>query len=290
MSWRAVAKKDFLDAIRSRLLIVLTVLFAMFSTAAGYFITEIDGGGPFVGELTSLALIQSLASVTGIFIPIVAIAAAYRSLAGERESGTLKILLSLPNSRADAVLGKFLGRIAVVSFALFVGFSAGLVVTAVFADAFSPTAYLVFVATSFLFAAVFVAITVGVSAFTSSTSRAAYGTFGLFIIFQFIWESLATGVIYALNGFSFEGIEEGDTLVDLFDVLAILNPTTAYEQGTTWAVRPILKELGQLEGVEVELVTDAPFYLQDWFGFIVMAVWILLPLAIGYYRFESTDL
>ena len=284
MSWQAVAEKDFRDAIRSRLLIVLTLLFTLFSAGAAYLVTEIDPPqqAAFTGEVTTVLLISGLVSATAVFIPIVSIAVAYRSLAGERDSGSLKLLLSLPNSRFDVVLGKFIGRSGVVAAALFVGFAVGIVVTASLADAFSPLEYVVFVGISMLFSFVFIAITVGVSAFTSSTSRAAYGAFGLFVVFQFLWSSLAQGVAYAVNGFSFEGIEEGDAVFELFQVLTILDPTAAYQQGTLWVVRRVAEE--------GESTSDLAFYLQDWFGFIVMALWIVVPLAIGYTRFESSDL
>lgn len=284
MSWQAVAEKDFRDAIRSRLLIVLTLLFTLFSAGAAYLVTEIDPPqqAALTGEVTTVLLISGLVSATAVFIPIVSIAVAYRSLAGERDSGSLKLLLSLPNSRLDVVLGKFVGRSGVVAVALFVGFAVGIVVTASLADAFSPLEYVVFVGISMLFAFVFIAITVGVSAFTSSTSRAAYGAFGLFVVFQFLWSSLAQGVAYAVNGFSFEGIEEGDAVFELFQVLTILDPTAAYQQGTLWVVRR-LADSGESN-------PDLAFYLQDWFGFIVMALWIVVPLAIGYTRFESSDL
>jgi ABC-2 type transport system permease protein len=284
MSWLAVAKKDFRDSVRSRLMLVLLVLFALFAAGAGYFVTEIDQpGGPFQSELTTILLITGLVSATAIFIPIVSIAAAYQSLAGERESGSLKLLLSLPNSRLDVVVGKFLGRSAVVAVALLVGFAVGLVTTATLADAFSAGEYLVFVGVSLLFAFVFVAITVGISAFTASTSRAAYGAFGLFVVFQFLWGVVAQGLVYVLNGFSFEEIEEGDTLFNLFEFIQVIDPTQAYQQATLWVVRLMADQQEEAAG-------DAAFYLQDWFGFIVLVVWILVPLAVGYYRFDTSDL
>ena len=286
MSWQAVAEKDFRDAIRSRLLVALTALFALFAAGAAYVVTEIDPPqqAQFTGEVTTVLLIVGLVQATAVFIPIVAIAVAYRSLAGERESGSLKLLLSLPNSRRDIVFGKFLGRSGVVAAALLVGFAIGLVVTAALADAFSPLEYLTFVFISLLFAFVFVAITVGISSFTASTSRAAYAAFGLFAVFQFLWSLLARGLIYVLNGFSFEGIEEGDALFELFQVLSILDPTTAYSQATVWVVRRIA------DSEEAQSAAGAAFYLQDWFGFVILAVWIAVPLAVGYLRFEAVDL
>ncbi|QLD85866.1 ABC transporter permease [Natronomonas halophila] len=284
MSWQAVAQKDFRDAIRSRLLIALTALFALFAVGAAYVVSEIQPPqqAALTGEVTTVLLIVGLVQATAVFIPIVAIAVAYRALAGERQSGSLKVLLSLPNSRADVVFGKFLGRAGVVTVALFVGFAVGLVATAALAEAFSALEYIVFVGTSLLFAFVFVSIAVGVSAFTSSTSRAAYGSFGIFVVFQFLWGILSQGIVYGLNGFSFEGVQQGDPLSDLFQVLTIIDPTAAYQQATNWTVRLL---------AENQEVQDAPaFYLEPWFGFVIMAIWIILPLAIGYYRFEASDL
>jgi ABC-2 type transport system permease protein len=284
MSWQAVAQKDFRDAIRSRLLIALTVLFALFAVGAAYVVSEIQPPqqAALTGEVTTVFLIIGLAGATAVFIPIVAIAASYRALAGERQSGSLKVLLSLPNSRADVVVGKVLGRAGVVTVALLVGFAVGLVATAALAEAFSALEYIAFVGTSLLFALVFVSIAVGVSAFTASTSRAAYGSFGIFVVFQFLWSVLVQGVVYALNGFSFEGLQQGSTLFDVAQVLQILNPATAYQQGTRWTVRLLA------ENQEVQ--SASAFYLEPWFGFVIMAIWIILPLAIGYYRFESADL
>jgi ABC-2 type transport system permease protein len=284
MSWQAVAQKDFRDAIRSRLLIALTVLFALFAVGAAYVVSEIQPPqqAALAGEVTTVFLIIGLAGATAVFIPIVAIAASYRALAGERQSGSLKVLLSLPNSRADVVVGKVLGRAGVVTVALLVGFAVGLVATAALAEAFSALEYIAFVGTSLLFALVFVSIAVGVSAFTASTSRAAYGSFGIFVVFQFLWSVLVQGVVYALNGFSFEGLQQGSTLFDVAQVLQILNPATAYQQGTRWTVRLLA------ENQEVQ--SASAFYLEPWFGFVIMAIWIILPLAVGYYRFEASDL
>ncbi|MFB9809145.1 hypothetical protein ACFFQF_30455 [Haladaptatus pallidirubidus] len=39
------------------------------------------------------------------------------------------------------------------------------------------------------------------------------------------------------------------------------------------------------------LVTgDAPFYLEGWFALVILFVWLLLPVSLGYLRFRSVDL
>lgn len=289
MSWQAVAEKDFRDAMQSRLLIGLTALFVLFAAGIAYDAFELRPPPEvrFGAAATTFILIRDMVNPVSVFVPLVAIAAAYRSIAGERQSGSLKILLSLPNSRVDIVVGKFLGRAGVVAAALLLGFAIGMVTTAFLADDFAIVEYLAFVSITLLLAFVFVSIAVGVSAFTKSTFWAGIGAFGIFVLFQFLWPILALGAIYALNGFEFPGADEqlAEWLQNLFDVLLVIDPTTAYRQGVLWVVR-LLAEDQEAQ----QAAADAPFYVQDWFGFVVLAFWIVLPLAIGYLRFESSDL
>lgn len=292
MSWQAVAEKDFRDAIRSRLLLALTVLFVLFSGGAAYFAAQIRPPAQvqFGGELTTLALIGGLTGPVSVFIPVVAIAAAYRAVAGERQSGSLKLLLSLPNSRQDVLVGKFLGRAGVVSAALLVGFGVGLFVVAILAEEFSALEYLAFVFVSLLLAFVFVSVAVGVSAFTTSTSRAAYGAFGIFALFQFLWSVLVAGFVYVANGFEFPGPEEDfpEWLRTAAEFLTIIDPTAAYQQGVLWVGRKLAESAnGQ---AQAGAATDGPFYVQDWFGFVVLLFWIAVPLLVGYWRFQQADL
>ena len=292
MSWQAVAEKDFRDAIRSRLLLALTVLFVLFAGGSAYFAAQIRPPAQvqFGGELTTLALIGGLTGPVSVFIPVVAIAAAYRAVAGERQSGSLKLLLSLPNSREDVVFGKFLGRAGVVSVALLVGFTVGLFVVATLAEEFSVLEYLVFVFVSLLLAYVFVSVAVGVSAFTASTSRAAYGAFGIFVVFQFLWNVLVAGFVYVGNGFGFPGPEEEfpEWLRTAAEFLTIVDPTAAYQQGVLWVGRQLAESAnGQ---AQAGAATDGPFYVQDWFGFVVLLFWVAVPLLVGYWRFQQVDL
>jgi ABC-2 type transport system permease protein len=270
------------------LLLALTVLFVLFAFGLSYYVSELNQQAQIqrqvVGEVTTLFLISFFVGPVAIFIPIVAIAASYRSIAGERQSGSLKVLLSLPNNRAHVVVGKFLGRSGVVALALLVGFGMGLVTTAILAGDIKVTEYLVFVLASLLLGFAFVSISVGVSAFTASTSRAAYGAFGIFFVFQFLWDVIVTAFVYVANGFSLPGRGEQlpDWVSNVSDLLYVVDPTSAYQQGVIWTVRRI-SENTQNQGA------DAPFYAQDWFGFVFLLLWIALPLAVGYRRFESSD-
>lgn len=281
MSWLAVAEKDFRDAIRSRLMIGVAVIFVAFT-----------GGGIALGSAfgiesgaVTVLILQVLLSGMSIFIPLIAIGIAYQSIAGERESGSLKLLLSLPNSRLDVVIGKFLGRSAVLSVAVVIGFISMLIATAItFEGDIQPTVILTFMLSVLVLTIVFVSIAVSVSAFSRSTFSAAMGGFGFFVLFQFAWGGLIFLLRYVANGFETPGL--GAQAPSWAEFLYVANPMTGWEQATAWLLRRVSEEQSTQQAQQA---ADA-FYLEPWFGFVVLAAWIVLPLVVGYLRFESSDL
>ncbi|PSQ36824.1 ABC transporter [Halobacteriales archaeon QS_9_70_65] len=278
MSVLAVAEKDFRDAVRSRLMIVVAVMFVAL-TGGGVLLATTAGGEASLGILGAIG---ALRSGTAIFVPIIALGIAYRAIAGEQASGSLKLLLSLPNSRLDVVLGKFLGRAAVVTVAIVIGFVSMLLAAALTVDqGIQPEVIVVFMLSALLLAIVFISIAVSVSAFTNSTFAAAIGSFSFFILFQFAWRGLIFLIRYAVNGFSFEDIPA--EAPDWVEVMTILNPQTGWTQADRWLVNRVA------DSQETQQTADA-FYLEPWFGFVVLGLWIVLPLVVGYLRFESADL
>ena len=277
MSWSAVARKDFWDAIRSRLIIGIAGLFVVFIALGAGIGVALGYGGDGVRLIMTLLL-----SAAGVLVPLIAIGVSYRAIAGERDTGTLKILLSLPNSRADVIIGKFLGRSAVVSVAVLVGFLFGLISFAAAAEGdIQIGTYLGFTFTTLLLGIVFVSIAVSVSAFTASTFRSGIGSFGLFIIFWQLWGWFVFLLRYVANGFEMPGLFEEPP--DWAQFVDFLSPITAYNESTAWLFNQLLDQ-------ETERIPLEPYGLEGWFGFVVIAVWIALPLAIGYLRFESSDL
>ena len=279
MSFVAVAEKDFRDAIRSRLMIVVAVMFVAF-TGGGVALGQAFGlqSGTVVGLILSVML-----QGTAIFIPLVALGIAYRSIAGERESGSLKVLLSLPNSRLDVVIGKFLGRSAVVSVAIVVGFISMLIAAAATFEGNIPAeSILMFMLAALLLAVVFVSVAVSVSAFADSSFAAAIGAFGFFVLFQFAWGGLVYLLRYLVNGL--EAPDLGAERPEWARVLLNVNPMEGWRTSADWLITKLA------ENSEVSQEPADAFYLEPWFGFVVLAVWVVLPLVVGYLKFESADL
>ena len=277
MSIRAVAEKDFRDAIRSRLMIAVAVMFVAFTGGGVALGAASEFGGDNALGLITLLMLRG----TSVFIPIIALGIAFKSIAGERESGSLKVLLSLPNSRLDVVIGKFLGRTAVVFAAVVVGFVSLLVAAAIaFSGDLDVMGIVGFMLAALLLGIVFVSIAVSLSAFTRSTFGAAVGAGSVFVLFQFAWAGLVFLLRYAVNGFDWPSGERPDWA----EVLTSVNPMEGWRTSTNWLVNELAEsgETGQQSA-------DA-FYLEPWFGFVVLALWIVLPLVVGYLRFEYSDL
>lgn len=295
MSFATVAKKDFQDSARSRWLWGLTVLFVLFAGGAAYLYGGTDLFVSEGGTRTTQGFIGLLAGAAGLLVPVIALLAGHKAIVGERESGSLKLLLSLPHTRKDAVIGKFIGRTGVVTASILIGFLVATVLGAVLFGQFDPLEFIAFTGITVLLAFAYISISMGLSAATASASRAAAIAFGFWLVFEFLWGIIGFGLLWATNGFSLGGLGENG-LPEWYFLFLRLSPSSAYSTsvqalfegqsiintatfgGTTVTNNP----LG--EGATV------PLFLEDWFALIILAIWIVVPVTLGYLRFESTDL
>lgn len=277
MTWRAVAYKDFQDAIRSRTLSLLTVLFALFVGGAAFAFAELAGGSSeSMGDL-----LFSIMGPSSLLIPIIAILVSYRSIAGERELGSMRFLLGLPHTRRDVVLGKVVGRTAVVSVAVLVGFAVGALVALLYYE-IAPLIFLGFTVATLLLGFVYVTIGVGISATTGSVSRAAGGVLGAYILLEYLWAVFWLLIVYLVNGFSLPNWDEYPVWFDFF---VSLSPGTAYGE--------LMVSIMNRSGGDIIFAgqfDESPLHFPDWYPLLVFAGWVVVMFAVGYWRFQGADL
>ena len=320
--WYPVAKKEFKDAIRSRGFLVLSVLFTVFfmlppaSLVFGIF--NIAPSGRDVGMQFLISSVYT--NMVTLLVPVVALFVGYAAITKERTSGSLKVLLSLPFSRSDVLVGKVVGRCAVAAVTL----AGALALTALFfvvSDlTFKPELFGLFVLYTLAFTVVFVAIVVSISGAFSSSFRSAIASFFVYFYFTFGWNSLANSI--------------GDLLADYLGVsgaarwnvvlfVKLINPNQAYKTLTNSmlaegdnAVRSSrfgmfsqnttqMQEIctGVLRGnasIQQGLFGNTtvcgaggqtiPFYFSDPAVFFYMLMWIGIAAAISYYTFNIVDL
>ncbi|GKZ12419.1 ABC transporter permease [Haladaptatus sp. T7] len=274
MSILVVARKDFEDAVRSKTLWAITALFVLFTSGTVYALNQ-------VMELNNTSALQMLTLPAGLIIPITALVAAYLAIAGERESGSIKLLLGLPHTRLEVLLGKLLGRTAVVTVAIGGAFVVTAGVLAALYGTVSLTDYLSLLLLTALFGAVFVSIAVGISAATATRARAMAAAVGVFVTFQILWDYVPMGIYYLVEG----AIPGGGPLPAWYFLVLTLNPKNAYTSASG-----LFFPKAQATSFAARVIGDPPFYLDAWFGLVVLALWFVLPAALGYLRFQRVDL
>lgn len=299
MTWQAVARKDFRDAIRSRWLWALSVVFVFtFSLPAigQYVLGNGAGGGSGIVQFAVFTLKEG----TAILVPLMAVVVAYTSITGERESGTLKLLLALPHARDDVIAGKVVGRSLVIAVPVVVGFLLSILFLLPGSSAFDWVTYVQFGLLTAYLGVVFVGISVGCSAVADSNRQAILGAGGAFGLFMFLWSTLVAGVVDGfVRAFSEVGVDVATTTrYEAVLFLKLFNPLAAYRTLVNSLFGPAVEARKQMFGFflfgdpkAAEAIGDSlalPF--TDPFVLLYMLFWMLVPLAFGVVWFREKDL
>jgi len=280
MSVAAIARKDFQDARGSRALWLLTALFVLFAAFMVWAFSEFEAGGAGADpDLAALGFYDFLAASAALFVSITALVVAYKAVAGERDTGSAKLLLGLPHSRRDVVLGKVAGRGLTMTIPVVLGFGLALGLASWLLGAVNLVDYALFVGVTVLFAFAYVSLMVAISASVSTTSRASALAFGVFVVLELVWGLVATGAVYLANGFALPATIAA--YPDWYFGITSFAPSAAYQSAVAAVVDA--SSAGVLAGGDA-------IYLEPWFGFVWLAVWAVVPLALAYGKFTQADL
>ena len=320
--WYPVAKKEFRDAIRSKGLWVLSFVFtALFLIPAGQ---ALFFGGNIRQDVAEVGMqffiSSSYLNIVTLLVPVVVIFAAYAAVSEERVSGSLKVLLSLPFSRRDVIVGKVVGRSAVVGVPLLIALALTGLFFALSQFQFKLDVFAWFTVLTFAFTLVMVAFVVSISGAMSTNLRSLAGAGLVYFYLSFGWNSLANSI--------------GDLLADYVGItgsfrwhivlfVKLLSPTQAYKTLTNSvlgegdgaaltarysmfrqdpeAMGTICSDVlaGRPETVQSmfgnrtvceSAGSSVPFYFSDPAVFVSLFLWIGLAAAISYYTFDRVDL
>jgi Cu-processing system permease protein len=114
-----IAAKEFRDRIRNRWVLAVTMVLTAFALVIAYFGSASQGAIGFRGIEVTIA---SLVSLVIYLVPLIALILGFDAIVGERERGSLDLLLSMPLTRFELLLGKFLGLSAALACATIAGF------------------------------------------------------------------------------------------------------------------------------------------------------------------------
>jgi ABC-2 type transport system permease protein len=261
-----VARKDFADAGRSKALWAVTLVVVLFTAG----ITGLVGA---TSDEAAADVFRLAFQFVGVALPIVALFLAKGAITGERESGSIRVLLSLPPSRRDILLGKFVGRTALMLVATLVGGAAtGLVVVTSLGGGLGLLAP--FFAFLGLMGVAFVAVGIGISAASASDGRATAYAVGVYIVLVAMWNLVQAGI---QAGAARLGLVEAGTRPAWLQLVGLFPPnraaTAAYESVTAGA----------------GLFAADPL-ASAWLPTLVLVAWLVVPVAAGYLRFRDAQI
>jgi Cu-processing system permease protein len=269
-----VAKKEFMDNVRNKWIIAMTIIFIILTIAA----SVLAGGGE-IGKMGDT--VGALLSISSLLVPIIAIMLGYATISGEAESGALSVVLSYPVRRSEVLFGKFLGLGSVISFSVLLGFgSAGLVISATTGNS-QWLSYIQFILLTMLLGLVYLSLSICCSSILKRrvTSLAA----GIVVFFEaMIIGMIFFGALLATGG-SLEDFASGnlESMPDWFWYDPFLSPTDGYQTASTLAF-----DVNEFFGFTI----DIPNWLNMGTIIISQLVWLITPLILAYHFFERRDI
>ncbi|MDL5033531.1 ABC transporter permease subunit [Pelomonas sp. APW6] len=270
LQWRCLATlagKEFRDRLRNRWVLAVALVFTAFSLAITYFGSAAQGVvGPRSIELT----IASLVSLVIYLIPLIALLLGFDAIVGERERGSLDLLLAHPLTRLELLLGKYLGLAAALSLSTLIGFAlVGLLLWQRFGQA-GLYHYSGFVLSSILLGLAFLSLALLISVLAPDRTRASGLAISLWFVLVLVFDLALMGLLVAS-----QGQVGGDALA----YVLLLNPADLFRILNVFA----LDDVRRLYGLAAVV---PPSLGQPWLLGSAMLGWILAPLALASWRFK----
>ena len=269
-----IAGKEIQEGLRNRWVLATTLLLAALALTLTFLGSAPTGN---VGAGALDVVIVSLSSLTIFLVPLIALLISHDAIVGEMERGTMLLLLSYPVGRWQVIMGKFIGHLAILSFATLLGYGAAvaaLAMTGPAIDASSLVAFASMILSSILLGAVFVAIGYLISVLVAERGTAGGIAIGVWLLCVLIYDMALLGLLVVDQGKTISG--------GVLNALLLANPTDAYRllnlgSGTAGA-------LSGMAGV-AENAALAPAALVA-----ALVAWTLVPLTAAAMVFSRREL
>lgn len=270
MEWSQIttlAAKEFRDRIRNRWVLVVAVVFTIFSLVIAYFGGAQQGA---VGLRSIEFTIASLVSLVIYLIPLIALLLGFDAIVGERERGSLDLLLSMPITRLELLLGKYLGLAAALTLSTLLGFA---LVAALLWQQLGQASlfhYAGFMLSAVLLGLAFLSLAVMLSVLARDRAQASGLAIALWFFFVLVFDLLLLGALVLTGGRYGAGI---------FPYLLLLSPADVFRILNIFSMEDLRSLYGL--GTLVPRSFGNPLVMG-----CVMLVWIIAPLGIAKWRFK----
>lgn len=260
-----LAHKEFRDHVRSRWVLAVAVVFAVFALAIAYLGTAQEGAVGFRGMEVTLVSLTSLAIY---LVPLIALLLGYDAIVGERERGSLDLLLTMPITRLELLLGKYLGLATALAFSTVAGFGAVGLVLSWGIGLPALLSYGMFMLATLAMGFAFLSVALLVSTLARDKIVATGTSMVLWFGFVLIYDLLLVGALV---------VTQGRYLGAAFPLLLLLNPADIYRLLNVVGMESVRQYYG------LATVVPEGFASPGWM-WLAMLAWIVLPLVLAYFR------
>jgi ABC-type transport system involved in multi-copper enzyme maturation permease subunit len=272
-----IAKKEFLDNIRNKWFLLLTVLFVILILAFSYVAGGQTGGDTF-GNMQNTVF--GLLGISSILIPLIAIILGFGTISGEAESGALYVVLSYPVRRIEVLLGKLLGLGLVITVSIFLGFGLGGIIIAATVGTESFGGYIGFIILSIFIGFIYLSLSICISSYCKKRITSIGG--GIVIFFwSIIYGTIVLAILFATGG-SLENLMTGD-IPDWFFNSVVFSPSDLYQTAVQRAFGVSTIDAG---GFSIQI----PDFLSTPMVLIYLTIWFTIPLILAYFFFKRRDI
>lgn len=264
---RVIAAKEFRDRIRNSWVLAVAAIFALFALAIAYFGAAQQGEIGFRGIAVTVA---SLVSLVIYLVPLIALILGYDTIVGEKERGSLELLLSMPITRFEILLGKYLGLAAALASSTVIGFGAGLLPLASHLGVNDLFHYAGFVLSAILMGMAFLSLSLLVSVIAQDRVRASGAALGLWFFFVLIFDLLLMGALVVSKGNLGNSVFAGVLMLNPADVFRLLNVFSSSQVQNMYGLATVMPE-----SLTNPMVLGA-----------IMLGWIVVPFFLANWRFK----
>lgn len=270
-----IAWKEIQECLRNRWVVAMTLLLAALALSLTFLGSAPTGN---VGTSALDVVIVSLSSLTIFVIPLVALLISHDAIVGEMERGTMLLLLSYPVSRLQVLLGKFLGHLAVLTFATAFGYGAAaiaLMVSGAEIGGGSWAAFAGMILTSILLGAVFIAIGYLISALVRERATAAGISIGVWLLLVVLFDMAMLGALV---------VDQGRTISSAaVSGMLLFNPTDVYRLFNLAGAENV-SVLTNMSGIADQASLSPAVLLAT------LVIWVLVPLTLAGLTFSRREL
>jgi len=277
-----ISKKELLDNIRNRWIILLTVIFIILIITFSY----VAGGGreDLFGDME--ASVTTMMAISSLLIPLIAIILGFSTISGEAESGALYVVLSYPVRRIEVLLGKLLGLGSVIIISILLGFGFGGIVIALTTGSSSWTGYIGFIFLSIFLGFIYLSLAMCISSYCKRRITSIGGGIVLFF-WSLIYGTVMMAVLFA-SGQPINSILTGD-LPEWFINSAVFSPSDMHQTAVYRAFGQSAVTFDAGGGGGITSI-PIPEFLNLGNLLIAHFIWFIIPLVLAYFLFKRRDI